>query len=222
MNKPRTKGTLAENAVVQFLREHGWSSAERRALSGSQDKGDIAGCPGLAWEVKFANYGLKLGPWLTETGMERLNAGADHGILVVKPLGMGEKSVASWYAVMVASDFTKLQGVAGVNVTRQFYNSSFVPLFVVDGPATTYTAATLRWSLNAGTKQNVLAPNEVLALTLRPPGTKDRPERWYRVMTLAHMVRLLHVAGYGDREYGIDPVWETMAGPVQKSFEATD
>lgn len=196
VNRPRARGTLAETAVVDYLKVHGWPYAERRTLSGSQDRGDVSGCIGLAIEVKYANAGMKLGPWLLETGVERLNAGADHGILVVKPLGLGTRSVGSWYAVMIGQDFSLL---VAKSITMYMEGTSLdYGTFVVHAPVTSYTAATLRWSLNAGVKSPTLAPNEVLALTLRPPGTKDKPEAWYRVMTLDHMTRLLHAAGYGD------------------------
>lgn len=198
VNRPRDKGTFAESAVVDFLKSHGWPHAERRTLSGAQDRGDVSGCIGLAFEVKYANAGMKLGPWLLETGVERLNAGADHGILVVKPLGSGIRNVGNWYAVMVGSDFALLVAKSVTMHMEGAPEKLDMGTFVVHGDVTTYTAATLRWSLNAGVKSPRLAPNEVLALTLRPPGTKDKPEAWYRVMTLEHMTRLLHSAGYGD------------------------
>lgn len=197
VNRPRAKGTVAESAVVTYLRDNGWPHAERRSLNGALDRGDVTGIPGLAMEVKWANAGMKIGPWLTETGIERLNAGADHGILVVKPLGMGVVNVASWYAVMVQEDFTKLKSLVDNAVYQQFHLNQVVGPFIVDGPETHYTAATLRWSLNTVARSK-LAPAEVLVLTLRPPGTKDKPEAWYRVTTLDQMVRLLHAAGYGD------------------------
>lgn len=204
VNRPKIKGTAAETAVVNYLREHGWPYAERRSLSGAVDKGDVTGTPGLAWEVKAAgvdNSGsptLKLGPWLTETGIERINANADFGILVIKPFGMGIKNVGGWYAAMLDEEFSRLRKVVAVRIDVEFHMEGTLGVFIVDGPCTAYTAATLRWSLNAGLKSPTLAPNEVLALTLRPPGTKDKPEQWYRVMSLEQMIRLLHVAGYGD------------------------
>lgn len=205
VNRPRAKGTAAESILVEYLRTNGWPYAERRSLNGALDKGDVAGCPGLVWECKVAGFSagggtrLNLGPWLTETGIERLNARADHGILVVKPYGMGEKSVPLWYAVMVASDFDRLKITVEEQVNMNLRQmSELAPLFIVDGPPTTYTAATLRWSLNTANKAPVIAPNEALALTLRPPGTREKPENWYRVMNLSDMVRALRTAGYGE------------------------
>ncbi|NAE18288.1 hypothetical protein, partial [Enterococcus hirae] len=50
--RPRDIGTAAETATVRYLRTAGFPHAERRALRGTHDCGDITGTPGLAWEVK--------------------------------------------------------------------------------------------------------------------------------------------------------------------------
>jgi hypothetical protein len=192
VNKSKQKGTSTETLVVNYLQENGWRFAERRALSGILDRGDVAGCPGLAIEIKYGNNALKIGPWLTETGIERLNANADHGILVVKPFGMGEKSVGSFYAIMVAHDFDNLVAKAA---------SAEWPMFVVNGQPYPYSARTLALEFSGSLRTLDLASREVFALALKPPGTKDAPERWYRVMTLNHMTRLLRAAGYGDPEH---------------------
>lgn len=192
VNRSKAKGTTTESLVVAYLRENGWPWAERRALSGNLDKGDVAGMPGLAIEVKYGNGTLKIGPWLTETGIERLNAGADHGILVVKPFGMGERNVGKFYAIMVAHDFDQL--LAKVELQPE------PSVFVVQGQPWPYTARTLALEVQTGSRDPKLAPREVFAVALKPPGTKDRPEKWYRVMTLEHMTRLLRAAGYGDPE----------------------
>ena len=192
VNRSKQKGTSTETLVVSYLRQNGWPWAERRALSGNLDKGDIAGMPGLAVEVKYGNGTLKIGPWLTETGIEQLNAGADHGILVVKPFGMGEKNIGKFYAIMVAHDF---------DVLLSKVESQPEPgVFVVQGQPWPYTARTLAMEVTTGSNNPRLAPREVFAVALKPPGTKDKPERWYRVMTLHHMTRLLRAAGYGDPE----------------------
>lgn len=212
VNKPKAKGTSAETTVVNYLRAHGFPQAERRALKGGADQGDVSGCLGLAIEVKYAGAGLKLGPWLLETGVERINADADHGILVVKPAGLGAVNVGSWYACMLGADFDRLRNQARTEELARFHQlkdlaTVITPLFAVaDGPVTRYTAATLRHSLVIGNREGNLEPGSVLALTLQPPGTKGRPEAWYRVMRLDHMVQLLHVAGYGDMEHGW--IWE--------------
>ncbi len=187
VNKPKAKGTFAETAVVNYLRDNGFPYAERRTLKGARDRGDVAGCPGLCFEVKYAGVDLKISSWLGETDVESLNDSADYGILVVKPLGLGERSVASWYAVMTSEYFNKLA------YAIRFQDAAPI---LLDGEPTTYSAKTLRWQLTSGVRR--LASNEVLALTLRPPGTKDNPAGWYRVTTLEHMVKLLRFVGYGN------------------------
>lgn len=194
VNKSKAKGTTAENLVVGYFREHGFPHCERRALAGILDRGDIAGMPGLAVEVKWGSGTLKIASWLTETGIERLNANADHGVLVVKPFGMGEKNAGSFYAIMVSADFDRL-----VNQVQALSNPG---IFVVDGQPYPYSARTLAAEVRAGISDPRLAPREVFAVALKPPGTKDKPERWYRVMTLHHMTRLLRAAGYGEPENG--------------------
>jgi hypothetical protein len=197
VNKPRNLGTFAESGVVEYLRTHGFPHAERRSLNGALDRGDVTGCPGLCIEVKYAGSGLQLGSWLIETGVERINAAAEYGILVVKPAGLGVKKTGSWYAAMYASEFNRLwlQGLE-----RQ---ESMAPILRHSDVAQ-YTAGYLRTQLSLQTRPGQLGDREVVALLLRPPGTKDKPDQWYRVLTLEHMVRLLHAAGYGDGSESVD------------------
>ena len=104
MSKAKQKGTAAETALVRFLQGQGFPGAERRALGGGgagEDLGDITGIPALCMEVKnHATY--KIPAWLKETEIERQNARADFGILVVKPNGIGMTSdkVGQWWGIM--------------------------------------------------------------------------------------------------------------------------
>ncbi len=107
MGAARAKGTAAETAVANYLRFQGWPYAERRALSGPKDKGDITGTPGLVWEVKAGNR-LDIPGWLRETEIERVNAKADHGILVVKPQGVGLGNVDRWWSILPLYETTRL------------------------------------------------------------------------------------------------------------------
>lgn len=103
MSKSRGIGTTAETAVVKYLREHGFPHAERRALAGAHDLGDITGTPGICWEIKSgraaeqASDGL-ISDWLEETEREATNAAAAFGILVTKRPGYGPNRAASWWA----------------------------------------------------------------------------------------------------------------------------
>jgi hypothetical protein len=51
MSKSKQKGTLAETAVAQYLKQF-WSNVERRALAGINDKGDISGVHDFVIEIK--------------------------------------------------------------------------------------------------------------------------------------------------------------------------
>lgn len=82
MTKSKAKGTKAETDCVKYLREY-WPQAERRALAGNKDKGDIAGIPKTVGEVKAA-VKIELAKWQRETLTEMGNAGEDNCFLVVK------------------------------------------------------------------------------------------------------------------------------------------
>lgn len=96
MSKARTKGTTAERDVVAYLRKAGWPDAERRALAGNKDKGDVAGIPGVCIEIKAQERPM-LAKWARELQVEMANAGAGFGLLVVK---RAYKPVARWDAYM--------------------------------------------------------------------------------------------------------------------------
>jgi hypothetical protein len=110
MSKGRGKGTTFETLIVRYLQSQGWVHAERRALHGSVDKGDITGTGPLVWECKNHKT-LDLSGWLKQTEQERTNANADHGILVVKRRSYGDP--AEQYAVMRLQDLVNLLKQAG-------------------------------------------------------------------------------------------------------------
>lgn len=112
MSKNKAKGTSAETAVVKYLIENGFPHAERRALSGANDQGDVSGCIGLCIEVK-SHKTYKFPEWLKETEVETINAKADYGILVVKPNGVGLTNAGEFFAVMKLKDLTSLVRDAG-------------------------------------------------------------------------------------------------------------
>ena len=63
-----------------------WPHAERRALNGNQDRGDIAGVPGCVIEAKNAKT-INLAGWLDEANLERDNDRADLGVVWFKRRG---------------------------------------------------------------------------------------------------------------------------------------
>jgi riboflavin synthase alpha subunit len=100
VSKAKAKGTLAETALVDWLRENGWSHAERRIMYGAKDKGDITlGDMDFVVEVKnHKTYAWST--WMHETEAERVNAAATFGVLVVKPRGLGVTRVGDWWACL--------------------------------------------------------------------------------------------------------------------------
>lgn len=172
---------MAESAVVAFLRDNGFLQAERRALKGSLDQGDVTGTPGLCWEVKYADGGIRMGAWVTQTEVERINSNSDYGVLIIKPRGLGAKSTGNWFAVMsMAGHEALLARVPGQ--------------CLVAGPVR-YTAATMAQELRM---HRLFCSAPLAALTVVPPGAIGQPLLQYRVMTLKDMVLLVRMVGYGD------------------------
>lgn len=110
MSKNKAKGTSFETLTVRWLKDNGFPYAERRALHGSFDKGDITGCGPLVFECK-AKKAHDFSGWLKETEVETTNAEADYGVLVVKRNGYGDG--ADQYAVMKLSEMVRLLKQAG-------------------------------------------------------------------------------------------------------------
>jgi len=118
MNKPKAIGTAGETAVVGFLRLNGFATAERRALAGAFDLGDIVGTPGLCWEVKAGAAAANAAPgqiakWMAETLCETQNARADYGLLVTKRAAVGPARAGEWWAYLRSDDFLALSGARG-------------------------------------------------------------------------------------------------------------
>jgi hypothetical protein len=110
MSKSRAKGTFWESAIVNYLRANGAPYAERRALGGAQDKGDIAGLPGVVCEAKSAAT-VTLAAWLDEATTERDNAGAAIGFVWFKR--RGKTSPGQGYVLMDGETLVRLLTEAG-------------------------------------------------------------------------------------------------------------
>lgn len=115
MSTAKRKGTAWETAIVTHLQAHGATHAERRALAGANDKGDVTGIPGVVIEAKSAAR-LELGVWLAEAHAERANAGAALGVVWAKRRGKAQP--ADGYVVMDGATFTHLLQAAGYIPTR--------------------------------------------------------------------------------------------------------
>ena len=106
MSKSKQKGTLAETAVADYLKQT-FPAVERRALSGVNDKGDISNVPDCVVEVKNQRT-YKIQEWMKETETERINAAVNLGVLVIKPNGVGVANVDKWWAVVSLETITRL------------------------------------------------------------------------------------------------------------------
>jgi hypothetical protein len=109
MSRAKDKGTSWETAWVRYLREHGVPHAERRALAGNVDRGDIAGIPGIVLECKSGAF--HLAQWISEAEQERANDGADLGIVLAKRAG--KASPADGYAILTGAALVQLLQAAG-------------------------------------------------------------------------------------------------------------
>ena len=110
MSKQKQKGTAAETAVVNWLKSKGRKHVERRSLNGTNDRGDIAGIPGVVIEVK--NHArMALSEWVDEMLVEVLNDKADTGIVIHKR--KGTTNVGQWYATMTVEQWWELADGAG-------------------------------------------------------------------------------------------------------------
>ncbi len=110
MSRSRAKGTAWETRLVEYLRDQGWPHAERRAMQGSRDRGDIAGVVGVVIEAKSCRA-VDLAGWLDETTVEQANAGANVGAVWVKR--RGRTNPGAGYVVMAGATFTTLLREAG-------------------------------------------------------------------------------------------------------------
>lgn len=106
MNRSKRVGTEAESAVRDYLKSVGYLHAERLALSGSKDRGDITGVdPRVVIEVKRTKE-LTPGPWIKEANVERDNAGAEVGVVWAKRRGFS--SPKDWFVMMDGETFVRL------------------------------------------------------------------------------------------------------------------
>ena len=113
--RPKDIGTAAETAVVRWLQANGWPHAERRALRGNQDAGDITGTPCICWEVKAGQAAIgasdgQINAWLIETANQRVAARADYGILIQRR--KGKSSAGDWWAWLRLGALVTLADIA--------------------------------------------------------------------------------------------------------------
>lgn len=113
-------GTSWETAIVRALIDAGWPHAERRRLSGVNDRGDIAGIPGVVIEAKNAAR-LDLAGAVDEAKVEAANVdkalGPAADLAPTLPLAWikrkGRSSALDGYVVMDGDTALRLLREAG-------------------------------------------------------------------------------------------------------------
>jgi predicted lipoprotein len=103
VNRSKQKGTAWETRIVRYLVENGFPYAERRALSGKDDRGDI-NIPGIVIEAKNQKQ-ISLATWIDEMVKEKANAGVNIGVVVFP---RRNHSIAKAYCVMQFDQFVEL------------------------------------------------------------------------------------------------------------------
>ena len=104
MSTQRDKGTRFESEIVEYLKANGFPYAERRAMRGNRDAGDIAGVPGIAIEAKN-HKAMDLGSWMGEAEVGARNAGCTRFAVWHK---RRMKPISESYVTIPASLFVEL------------------------------------------------------------------------------------------------------------------
>ena len=185
MSESKRKGTLAETAVVSFLRTAGFPYAERLALQGSKDRGDVTGIPGVVIEVKN-EQAYQFSGWLQEATVEGENAGADFSLVVAKPRLVGVTRVGEWMAMMRLGDYARLLDAAGVPADRVWIQD-------MSGQSISTYIST---SMKLAAEHALQAQQDWWFVRIPPRGVKDQA-MFYAVTCLSQMSGLLVKAGYG-------------------------
>lgn len=122
MSASKRKGTAWETAVVNYLHDRGFLAAERRALAGALDRGDIAGVPQTTIECKAVQR-IELASIVDEAETERGNNHDAYAVSIIKRRGKG---VGKAYAVMELDRFCALLSAAILHPARFFRGAEAV------------------------------------------------------------------------------------------------
>lgn len=95
-NPSKIAGTTFETACVRYARDWGFPEAERIALHGTQDHGDVRLCRGIILECKNTRA-INLAAAVDQAEIEAENGGAWLGVAVIK---RRQRSVPAAYAVV--------------------------------------------------------------------------------------------------------------------------
>jgi hypothetical protein len=106
-NPSKQKGTGGENEAVALMRRW-FKAAERRALKGSLDSGDVAGTPFVVSVKRCETFAIH--SWLKDLHKMRLNAsfGADEPSPLPPGFILARRNRSEWVAIMPASVLSEL------------------------------------------------------------------------------------------------------------------
>jgi hypothetical protein len=114
MSKQKQKGTKAESDVVKWGHKHGFFQADRLALTGSKDRGDVRITEAIMVQVKDGYTDRReptdylIGLWLDELGRQQRIGGYYIALLVHKRYGKADPDDWRWY--MEGQTFMRLMG----------------------------------------------------------------------------------------------------------------
>ncbi|MFD6357923.1 hypothetical protein [Nocardia tengchongensis] len=105
-------GTAFETLIANYLDEHLDEAVERRARTGAQDRGDLAGLRtsfGGREVGECKDYGGQIlaGPWIGETDIERRNDDAIAGTTFIKRRGTTDPGAQ--FVLMTVRDYIALK-----------------------------------------------------------------------------------------------------------------
>lgn len=117
MSRNKSIGTTLETLFVRFMAcVLGDERIERRALSGTKDRGDVSGLTlrgkRVVCEVKNHRR-MELAAWLDEAEVERGNDDAEFAVVVHKRRGCGAKRAGQNYVTMTWETFAAI--IAGAH-----------------------------------------------------------------------------------------------------------
>lgn len=95
----KRKGSQAEAAVRDYLRDNGFPQCERIPAGMVEDRGDLGGIPGWVLQVKsYKDIARALREGVADAEHQRINAGLPYGAAVLKR--PGKTDPADWYMVV--------------------------------------------------------------------------------------------------------------------------
>lgn len=102
---PKQIGTDAETKVVRYLQANGHPRAERLALAGASDRGDVGNVDGLTVQVK-SQRAMALASWVDDSRKQAKTAGNLYAVVAHRRRGKGNP--ADWYATLTLGQFVQL------------------------------------------------------------------------------------------------------------------